>query len=91
MKNKKRPAYIEKQLKEVNDFFRSNKVKDDYNNPLFWWWCNYLSENGWYRGWNMHVDKEIETSEGVKIVRALTGPYNKMDEYTKKNYYNQIW
>jgi hypothetical protein len=87
MKNKKRPKYIERQLKEVNDFLRANKVQDDYKNPLFWWWTQYLSANGWYRGWNVHVDRFVDG----KTIRALAGPYNEMDEYTRQNYYNQIW
>ena len=88
---KKRPAYIEKQLASVNNYLRYFKVKDHLNNPLFWWWNNYLTENKWYRGWNYHIDREVETSEGTKTIRALAGPINSMDDYTKENYYIQIW
>ena len=87
MKDRKRPQYIEKQLKQVNDFLRDNKVQDDYKNPLFYWWTNYLSENGWYRGWNVHVDKVLDG----KVVRVLAGPYNSMDEATRRDHYVQIW
>ena len=89
MRNKKRPQYIEKQLKEINDIFRSERLKDEdrYNNDLFTWFTQYLLHNGWYRGFNVHYDMEFTTSNGeTKIIRALAGP-----DYAKKDYYIQIW
>ena len=37
MQNKKRPQYIEKQLKEINDVLRNIRMKydDRYSNDLF--------------------------------------------------------
>ena len=89
MRNKKRPQYIEKQLSEINDLFRTRKLKWDekYNDSLFSWFTQYLLHNGWYRGFNMHYDKEVAMSNGeTKIIRVLAGP-----EYEKYDYYIQIW
>lgn len=89
MKDKKRPQYIEKQLKEVNDTLRNIRLHwdDKYNNDLFQWYTNYLLQHGWYRGFNMHYDKEVTYSDGTtKVIRALAGP-----DYDKKDYYIQIW
>lgn len=89
MRNKKRPQYIEKQLKEINDIFRNKKLKwnDHYENDLFSWFTDYLLHNGWYRGFNVHYDKEVKMdNEETKIIRALAGP-----DYEKKDYYIQIW
>lgn len=89
MRNKKRPQYIEKQLSEINDIFRNEKLKWDahYENDLFSWFTNYLLHNGWYRGFNVHYDKEVTYSDGTtKVIRALAGP-----DYEKKDYYIQIW
>ena len=89
MRNKKRPKYIEKQLQDINDMFRNQKLKwdDHYENPLFNWFTRYLLHNGWYRGFNMHYDQEVTYSNGTsKIIRALAGP-----EYEKYDYYIQIW
>lgn len=89
MSNKKRPQYIEKQLKEINDVLRANRVKydDRYADNLFQWFTNYLLKHGWYRGFNMHYDKEVTYSDGTtKMIRAICGP-----EYEKYDYYIQIW
>lgn len=89
MRNKKRPQYIEKQLSEINDLFRTRKLKWDekYEDSLFCWFTAYLSKHGWYRGFNMHYDKEITYSDDTtKVIRALAGP-----EYEKYDYYIQIW
>lgn len=89
MRNKKRPQYIKKQLSEINDILRSIRLKfdDKYNNDLFSWFTNYLLHNGWYRGFNVHYDKEVTMSNGeTKIIRALAGP-----DYETKDYYIQIW
>lgn len=87
--NRKRPQYIEKQLNEINDILRSDRVKydDRYTNSLFRWFTEYLIHNGWYRGFNMHYDKEVTFSDGTtEVIRALTGP-----EYDSYDYYIQIW
>ena len=87
--NRKRPQYIEKQLNEINDILRNIRMKynDRYSNDLFSWFTTYLLRNGWYRGFNMHYDKEITSSDGsTKVIRALAGP-----DYEKKDYYIQIW
>lgn len=87
--NRKRPQYIKKQLNEINDILRETRMKyeDRFTNPLFTWFTNYLLHNGWYRGFNMHYDKEITFSDGsTKVIRALAGP-----DYGKKDYYIQIW
>jgi len=89
MKNKKRPQYIEKQLKEINDILRSTRMKydDQFSNYLFSWFTDHLIQHGWYKGFNMHYDVEVENSDGTtKIIRALAGP-----DYKKKDYYIQIW
>lgn len=86
---KKRPKYIEKQLKEINDIFRENRLKydDRYNNDLFVWFSDHLLHNGWYQGFNMHYDKEFENENGTKeTIRALAGP-----DYKKYDYYIQLW
>ncbi len=82
---KKRPKYIEKQLKEINDIFRENRLKydDRYNNDLFVWFSDHLLHNGWYQGFNMHYDV---TKEDGTVIRALAGP-----DYENKDYYIQIW
>ena len=88
-KNKKRPQYIENQLKEINDLFRTTRLKwnDHYENPLFQWFTRHLSEHGWYRGFNMHYDQEVTYSDGTtKVIRALAGP-----DYENRDYYIQIW
>ena len=89
MQNKKRPQYIEKQLHEINDVLRSTRMKydDRFSNDLFCWFTDYLLHHGWYRGFNMHYDKEVKYSDGTtKVIRALAGP-----DYVKKDYYIQIW
>jgi len=89
MRNKKRPQYIEKQLKEINDLFRNNRLKynDRYTNDLFNWFTQYLLDHNWYRGFNMHYDQEVTCSDGTtKVIRSLAGP-----DYEKKDYYIQIW
>ncbi len=89
MQHKKRPQYIEKQLQEINDYFRNTRLKFDnkYNDTLFCWITSYLLEHKWYRGFNMHYDKEVTYSDGTtKIIRALAGP-----DYEQKDYYIQIW
>ena len=85
----KRPKYIEKQLAEVNDYLRQMKVQE--KNMLFYWWCNYLSAHNWYRGFNFHIDREIEINGEVKIIRALTGPIRELPMYQQKRWYLQIW
>jgi len=86
MNNRKRPQYIEKQLNEINDIFRSIKLKDEdrYNNDLFTWFTNYLLHNNWYRGYNMYVD--MTDTNGEFLGRGLAGP-----DYKNKDYYIQIW
>ena len=87
--NRKRPQYIEKQLNEINDILRETRMKyeDRFTNPLFTWFTDYLLHNGWYRGFNMHQDKEITFSDGsTKVNRSLAGA-----DYEKKDYYIQIW
>ena len=89
MRNKKRPQYIEKQLSEINDYFRNIRLKFDkkYDDSLFCWFTQYLSSNGWYRGFNVHYDQEVTYSDGTtKVIRALAGP-----DYENKDYYIQIW
>ena len=83
--NKKRPQYIENQLKNINDALRSSRVKwdDHYTNPLFQWFTTYLLHHGWYRGFNTHYDV---TTENGRVIRALTGP-----DYENYDYYIQIW
>lgn len=86
---KKRPQYIEKQLYQINDILRASRMKydDRFDNPLFSWFTDYLLQHGWYRGFNMHYDKEVTYSNGTtKIIRALAGP-----DYETKDYYIQIW
>lgn len=84
---KNRPQYIEKQLKEVNKFLRETRVKDQFSNDLFSWWCDYLLTNKWYRGFNYHYDKIITLNDGsTKVINALAGP-----DYHNKDYYLQIW
>lgn len=90
--DKKRPKYVEKQLQELNDYFRYMRVQEYHDNPLFYWWCNYLSSNKWYRGFNFHIDREIRLSDGTtKTVRALTGPTRELPMEDQPNWYIQIW
>ena len=89
MQNKKRPQYIEKQLKQINDVLRSKKMKyeDRFSDSLFGWFTDYLLQHGWYKGFNMHYDQEVIYSDGTtKVIRALAGP-----DYETKDYYIQIW
>ena len=94
--DKKRPKYIENILKEINDDLRRRRVQDSghfpYGDELFSFWTNYLSSKGWYRGWNIHVDRQVTLSDGsVRAVRALAGPMYMRDEKTKAECYVQIW
>ena len=84
-RDKKRPQYIEKQLSDINDYFRNIRLKFDkkYDDSLFCWFTQYLLSNGWYRGFNMHYD--FTTNDG-RVIRALAGP-----DYENKDYYIQIW
>lgn len=84
-KQKKRPQYIENQLKEINDIFRVKRLKyeDKYNDPLFSWFTQHLLEHGWYQGFNMHHDVTLDDG---RIIRALCGT-----EYESMDYYIQIW
>ena len=86
--NKKRPQYIENQLKEINDILKAKRLKynDHYDDPLFQWFTHHLLEHGWYRGFNMHYDKEVIIDGKSEIIRALAGP-----DYENKDYYIQIW
>ena len=88
MANKKRPQYIEKQLSEINGILRANRLKyeDKYNDSLFCWFTQHLLKHGWYRGFNMHYDKEVIIDGKSEIIRALGGT-----EYEKYDYYIQIW
>lgn len=89
MRNKKRPKYIEKQLSEINDIFRSKRLSWEahYTDDLFQWFTTYLLHHGWYRGFNMHYDETVTYSDGTtKIIRALAGP-----DYESRDYYIQIW
>ena len=88
-KNKKRPQYIEKMVNDINDHFRAIRLKDgdQYSNDLWNWFTCYLLGNGWYRGYNMHVDKYVTLADGtVKNVRALAGV-----NFAEEDYYLQIW
>ena len=82
---KQRPQYIEKQLSEINDILRAQRLKyeDKYNNALFVWFTNHLLHHGWYRGFNVHYDL---TTDNGEVIRALAGP-----DYETKDYYIQIW
>lgn len=91
MADRKRPQYIEKQLKEVNDYFRSMKVQDYHHDTLFHWWCNYLLAHKWYRGFNFHIDRYIDINGEQKPVRALTGPTNQLSDIEQSEWYIQIW
>ncbi len=87
--DKKRPQYIEKQRKQINDVLRATRMKydDRFTNPLFGWFNDYLLQHGWYRGFNMHYDVEVKNPDGTtNIIRALAGP-----DYEQKDYYVQIW
>lgn len=87
--NKKRPQYIEKMIKDINDHFRSIRLKDgdQYNNDLWNWFTCYLLDKSWYRGYNMYVDKVVTLSDGTaKSIRALAGI-----DYAEEDYYLQIW
>ena len=87
--NKKRPQYIEKMIKDINDHFRSIRLKDgnQYSNDLWNWFTCYLLDKGWYRGYNMYVDKVVPLSDGtVKNTRVLAGI-----DYANEDYYLQIW
>ena len=89
MQNKKRPQYIERQLKQINDVLRSKRMKyeDHYSDNLFRWFTDYLIQHGWYKGFNMHHDVEVNNPDGTtKIIRALCGT-----EYETMDYYIQIW
>ena len=85
MANKKRPQYIEKQLKEINDCLRTKRLRweDHYTDSLFQWFTSYLLHNDWYRGFNTYYD--VKNEDGT-VARVLTGP-----DYENKDYYIQIW
>lgn len=88
---KNRPTYVEKQLAELNDYLRQMKVQDHHDNMLFHWWCNYLLAHDWYKGFNFHIDREIEINGEKKVIRALTGPTGDLPEEEKNKWYIQIW
>ena len=85
MAHKKRPKYIENQLKEINDILRERRLKYDqkYEDNLFNWFTQHLLDHNWYRGFNIHYDV---TKEDGTVIRALAGP-----DYENKDYYIQIW
>ena len=88
MANKKRPQYIENQLKEINDLLRATRLKyeNKYDDNLFNWFTNHLLHHGWYRGFNMYYDKDVIIDGKSEVVKVLAGP-----EYEKYDYYIQIW
>ena len=89
MTYKNRPQYIEKQLQEINKIFRAERLKFDgrYDDTLFMWFTNHLLKHGWYRGFNMYVDRTVVNPhtgiEHEEIVHAGL-------DYEKKDYYIQI-
>jgi len=85
MRDRKRPQYIENQIKEVNEYIRSKRLKDkeQYNDSLWCWFTQYLLENGWYRGYNMYIDHVLDDGTVVKILAG--------QDYSSKDYYLQIW
>lgn len=94
--DKKRPKYIENILKEVNDDLRRRKVQDcspyPYADSLFSFWTDYLLTKKWYKGWNIHVDRQVTFADGrVETIRALAGPVSMRDEKTNAECYVQIW
>ena len=91
MRNKKRPQYVEKMLEEINNYLRQNKIQNHFNNDLFGFIVHYLSEHGWYRGWNTHIDKYLDINGEKKLVKALTGPVNNLSPEEQSEWYIQIW
>lgn len=83
-RTKDRPQYVEDLLNKVNEYLRNNKVKDEYNDNLFTFMCNYLLQRNMYRGYNFYVDKYNTYTK--TIVPMLAGSAKK-EEYD----YLQIW
>ena len=85
MTMKKRPKYIEAQIKEANEIFRAKKLRDEnrYDDTLWMWLVNHLLHHGWYRGYNMYVNL---AKEGEEPWLALAGP-----DFKDKDHFVQIW
>ena len=93
MRRKKRPQYLEKFIAQANDYFREFKIQDYYKDSLFnFLTCRVLtSANGYYRGFNFHMDKYVTVNGEQQLVRALTGPPEKLPQELKDQWYIQIW
>lgn len=88
---KKRPAYVEKLIKEANDYFRRNKVQDYNNDSLFCFIVHCYLPSKWYRGFNFHIDRYVDINGTPKLVRALTGPIEGLPVEEQSQWYVQIW
>lgn len=72
MARRKRPQILENQLAAVNEWLSRNEVKSQ-DNELFSFWCDWLIQNKYYRGFNFYVNKVISTTEGPKSGLVLAG------------------
>ena len=88
---KKRPAYVERLIAEANDYFRAKKVQDYNNDSLFNFIVHRYLPSKWYNGFNFHIDKYLEIGGERKLVRALTGPVEKLPVEERSQWYVQIW
>ena len=84
MVKKKRPQYVQDLVTKVNEYLRTNMVKDEYHDNLFSFMCDYLIQKKMYEGYNFYVDK-YDPNLG-KNIPMLAGSCKK-DEYE----YLQIW
>ena len=81
---KKRPKYIETQIKEANEIFKAEKLRDEarYDDTLWVWLVNHLLKNKWYRGYNMYETVTIDGEEHD----VLTG-----SDFKDKDHFVQLW
>ena len=89
MTYKNRPQYIENQRQDINKIFRAERLKFDakYDDTLFMWFTNYLLDNGWYRGFNMFIDRTVmDPNTGVEVTKSVHVGL----DYEKEDYYIQI-
>lgn len=81
---KKRPKYIEAQIKEANEIFKAEKLRDEqrYDDTLWMWLVNHLLHHGWYRGYNMYETVTVNGEEHD----VLAGT-----DFKDKDHFVQIW
>ena len=75
---KKRPQYVQDLVNKANEHLRAFKVKDEYNDTLFTFVCDYLLERDMYEGFNYF---KMEYNTYLKKYVAVFAGSSKKDKF----------